>query len=178
MLSPTQTSLNRRSGRALGAGLAVAVTGVVFAALAGFIGLPGRSPGLVVAAAGTAVVLAGGVTLGALIRSAAATPASLGQWIRRSSAGALLLTPAALLATRPFLADGWSFATCGTLVDRYRPAASDLTEFRLACDAAAGDRLLQTAILAAAGCLAAAGYGLWLRLRSSPARAESSLRAH
>ena len=166
MLSCSEASPEGRSERAMGAGIVVAVTGVVFAAIGGFIGLPGRLPGLVVTTAGTAMVLSGGVALGALIRSAASTPASLGQWTRRSAAGALLLTPTALLATQPMPADGWSFADCGTLVDRYRSAGSDFTEFRLACDAATHDRLLHAAILAAAGCLLTMGYGLWLRRRA------------
>ncbi|WP_328475235.1 hypothetical protein OHA21_18150 [Actinoplanes sp. NBC_00393] len=148
------------------AALAVGVTGVVFTAIAGYLGLRGPSPGLVVATLGTAIVLAGGVALAALIRWATSTPASLGQWIRRSAVGALLLTPAARLATQPFLAEGWSFDTCGTLAGRNRPAGSTLAEFRLLCDAAAGDRLLQTVALAAAACLAMAAYALWLRHRT------------
>ena len=166
MLSCPEASPESRGERAIGAGIAVAVTGVVFAAIGGFIGLPGPSPGLVVTTAGTAIVMIGGVALGALIRSTASTPVSLGQRTRRSAAGALLLTPTALLATQPFLADGWSFADCGTLVDLYRPAGSGFTEFRLACVAATRDRLLQAAIPAAAGCLVAVGYGLWLRRRA------------
>ena len=118
-----------------------------------------------VAAAVIAVVAGCGVGLAAVIRSLARMSASLGRWLRRSAAGALLLTPAVRLLSRPFEAAGYDFDTCGSLLAPFRPAGADYAEFRSQCDSAANGRLLHAVLWTAAGCVVAVAYGLWLRWR-------------
>lgn len=165
MRTSLQKSSERRSSYVLGACLAVGTLGAVFAAVADFRSVYVNRTGVPVAGLVTAVVAASGVALGAVIRILSGSAASFGAWVRRSSAGALLLIPAALVLTRTFLADGWDFSDCGTLLARYRPTAANLVDFRSACDAAADDRLTRVLVWVAVGCVVAGGYGLWLRCR-------------
>jgi hypothetical protein len=169
-MHPNTKTPSRWSTYAFNAGPAVATAGVIFGAIAYFAGPSGSSISPPMAVAGTAVVGVCGVALGAMMRLLAVRSASFGQWTRRSSAGALLLTPALLVFTTRFMAPGWDFDTCGTLINRNRPTGANMTEFRSACDVAASNRLLHAVILAAAGCVVAVGYGWLLRRRTSGIR--------
>lgn len=162
-MHPDTKASSERVGRyATVAGFAVVGVAVFGAAIVTFGAFSGPWAGTGVAVAVTVAVAACGVALGAVIRLVAADPLPVG-WIRRSSVGALLLTPAGVVMTQRFVAAGWDFDTCGTLLDPNRPGASDLADFRSACDAAAGGRWWYAATLAAVGCVMAIGYGLWLR---------------
>ncbi|MGX6607907.1 hypothetical protein ACWKSP_38145 [Micromonosporaceae bacterium Da 78-11] len=166
---PTAKAPSPRASKYAAVGLAVVAAGVVFAVIAVSGTFSGPWISLSAAAAVTAGVGICGVVLVALARLLAAARFSCGQWVRRSSASALLLTPAAVVLTHQFMAAGWDFDSCGTLLDPNRPNGSNLAGFRLACDAAAGDRFVNAAALAAAGCVVMVGYGLWLRRRADGA---------
>jgi multisubunit Na+/H+ antiporter MnhB subunit len=129
-------------------------------------GLSTRVPSAI---AGTALVLAWAVALSVVIRVVSGTPATRGQWLRRFSAGAVLLIPGALYLTRPFPADGWDFETCGTLLDGRRHFGAPPADFLAACDIAGRDRLVRMAIWVGVALVVAALYG-WSLRRAAPAR--------
>ncbi|MGC5332469.1 hypothetical protein [Micromonospora sp. DT62] len=160
----------RRSKYLIVVCMAAGVIAVVFAAIADFRGITANKTSVPVAGLVTAFVAVCGVALAVLIRLLSGVAASFDKWIRRSSVGALLLTPAALALTRTFLADGWEFSDCGTLLAPYRPATPNYDAFRRACDAAAAERLNHVLIWAAIGCVMTGGYGLWLRYQRNAVR--------
>ncbi|OJF10855.1 hypothetical protein [Couchioplanes caeruleus] len=111
----------------------------------------------------TAVVVCGGTGLGAVITLLSARTASTGEWLRRSAAGVALLSPAAIYVTWPFLAQGWDFDTCGTLIARNQSAFRYSPDFQQVCESAAQEQLLRAIVWAGVGCAAAVAYGLGLR---------------
>ena len=147
-----------------GAALAIMATGMVGAAIA-------KAPRTYrpEAEIGAALIVAvatvcSGVALAGVMRLLSATTASIGQWLRRYSAGVALLAPAALTLTRPFDA-GWDIDDCGTLVDRNPRTVAIGANFQRDCEAAAQNRLLHVMVWAAVGCVVVVAYGLRLRWR-------------
>ncbi len=160
-----RTSAGNQRQYLISAGLTVLVLTVVYAAIANL----GRTYVHSITASDafyvTASLAAGGVLLAVVVRLASGYDAMFREWTNRSLVGALLLTPAALLLTRAFLAENWNVANCGTLLHRFRPAEANLAGFRAACDTAATTRLILLVIWAVLACAAAVGYGLRLRAR-------------
>src|SRR5690349_17769082 len=116
--------------------IAVAVVGLITVLLVSGNPRAITPPPLVV----VVVVLAlGGALLVAMIRGLEGRRAPAGRWLRRSAVCALLLTPAAILATRPFLPGGWDFDDCGSLLDPNRRTEPQLADFLAACEVAAAD---------------------------------------
>lgn len=159
----TGLKVARRRDTAAGVALAVAAIGVAATLVsdptrpAG----PGKGPAAVTLV--TAVVVGGGMGLSAVIRLLSARIASTGEWLRRAAAGVILLSPAAIYVTWPFLAQGWDFDTCGTLIARNRSAFQYNPDFQQVCEAAAQEQLLRAVVWAGMGCVAAVAYGLALR---------------
>jgi len=152
-------------GAVVGMLLAVASLAIV----ATLVAAPGQAPvrgmGPVTIAVVVATVAFCGALLGVLVRVLSGRAATSGQWLRRASTGAMLLTPAALSLTRSFMASGWDFDSCGSLLARNRPAGADLAGFRVQCEDAAHDRMVWTVIWAGVACASAGAYGFWLRRR-------------
>ena len=140
---------------------AVAVVGT----LAALISDPGGPPvmGPMTITVATVVAVCCGAALAAVITVLSGGAASVGQWLRRTAAGLVLLVPAVVYVTWPFDAPGWDFARCGALIARDRLTEALNPDFHASCQAAAPDRLWKAVVWAAVACAAAAGYGLWLR---------------
>ena len=165
MQDQTHLATPSHRGAVIGVLLAVASLGIVATLVAAPGWAPVRGMGPATIAVVTATVTFCGALLGVLVRLLSARAASSRQWLRRASAGAMLLTPATLSLTRSFMARGWDFDSCGSLLARNRPAGADLAGFRAQCEDAAHDRMLRAVIWAGVACAAAGAYGLWLRRR-------------
>jgi hypothetical protein len=165
-MRPLPETLSKPRGHAATAAcLAVGAFVVAFVAIADPGSPYAHRTGVAVATLVTVLVVVCGAALSALVRLLSGSAASLGMWIRRSSVGTLLFIPPARGLTQTFLGDGWDFDDCGTLLAPYHPTGSSLAAFRSACDVAAGNQLIHVLTWPAVGCVLAAGYGLWLRLR-------------
>ncbi|MEH0974810.1 hypothetical protein V6U77_27115 [Micromonospora sp. CPCC 205546] len=175
-MGPLPQAISARRQHVIAVCLAAGAIAAVFAAIAYFRGAAANKTSVSVAGLVTAFVVVCGAALSVLVRLLSDTAASFDNWIRRSSAGALLLTPAALVLTGTFSAYGWEFSDCGTLIAPYRQAGSNYADFRSACDAAADKRLTYVLILVAIGCVMAGGYGIWLRYRRQLGSQEKVLR--
>ncbi|MFI7597589.1 hypothetical protein [Actinoplanes sp. NPDC049681] len=142
---------------------AIAVVG----ALAVLIAEPGRTPVLAprTIAVATVVAVCCGAVLAWVIMLLSGRTASVGQWLRRTSAGVALLTPFVVYVTWPFYAPGWDVDWCGALIARNRQVEASNPGLGRQCRLAAHDRLWEVVVWAAIACAAAVGYGLWLRWR-------------
>jgi hypothetical protein len=144
---------------------AVAVVG----ALAVLITEPGRAPidgmGSMTITVATMVAVCCGAALAVVITQLSGRTASVGELLRRTSAGVILLVPAVVYMTWPFYAPGWDFDWCGALIARNRRPEALNPEFGALCRLAAQHRLWQAIAWTAVACAAAVGYGLWLRRR-------------
>ncbi|MBU2666242.1 hypothetical protein KOI35_22325 [Actinoplanes bogorensis] len=170
-------SPERRRRIALDGGLVVGVAAVVFLSTRNFSAPYSNKTQSPTALMVTLVVLIGGLALGTVVRIASGRRDSFRQWIHRSMAGALLLTPAAMVLTRTYLAVGWDFSDCGTLLFPHRPPGADLVGFRTACDVAADKLTLRLLLWVGFGVLVAYGYGLWLKYRKRWARRRQAVRS-
>lgn len=176
MQTETEVLRRRRKGRLGSAALAILTTGLMVAATAGnsrgFRSYPPPQNGALWILAG--VMVFAGAALAGVIRLLSATTASMTQWLHRYTAGVVLLAPAALILTGRFSA-GWDINDCGTLLDRNHWTAA-IANFQRDCDAAAQDRLRDTIVWLAAGCLVAIVYGLRLRRRQRASRTDTPAR--
>ncbi|MFI5497288.1 hypothetical protein [Actinoplanes sp. NPDC051859] len=99
-----------------------------------------------------------------MIRLVSARSASAAEWVRRTCAGALLLTPTLVYVTLAFNAPYVTHG-CGSLLVPRTPPNWDPSEFRALCEPRAQDRQLRAASYAAIAYALAVTYGLWLRRR-------------
>jgi hypothetical protein len=148
-----------------GAAVGLAAAAAVFFSVADFKGTPVPEPSVAAAIWVTAVALIGGVALSVVIRLCAGASASLGQWLRRSAAGAVLLMPAAMAQTR--IVDGPDdVSTCGTLLDPGLRAYWDPDGSLAAqCAVILHGRVVQLLTWFAVALAVALSYGVVLRRR-------------
>ena len=149
-----------------GVAVALAAGAAVFFAVADVRSAPlPPEPSLATAIWVTAVALIGALALSVVIRLCAGASASLGQWLRRSAAGTVLLMPAAMAVTG--ITEGPDdVSTCGTLLDPGLRAYSD-PDGSLAAECAVilHGRVVHLLAWVAVALAVAVGYGVVLRRR-------------